>query len=124
MRILRAIGLAWGSVCLASAALADASAYQGLYRPTGAAFADWDCTRVGAPGGALQVTPELIRGVESRCELHNPAQINGMNATLFDAQCAGEGSEWQERVLLMRHEDGIYYIRDGIVAEWRRCPGA
>ena len=38
-----------------SAAMADTSIYDGLYRPFGSEFESWDCKSVGIDGGAMEI---------------------------------------------------------------------
>jgi hypothetical protein len=44
-----------------------------------------------------------------------------MNATLYDAQCSGEGLVSRERMMLMISDRGILLIRDGFASELKRC---
>jgi hypothetical protein len=95
--------------------------FGGLYKPRGAEFANWDCETVGQDGGAISINGYEMRGVESFCSLTNPVRVNGMSAMLFDAECAGDGGEWKERIMLMVADFGVYYITDKFVAEWQNC---
>ena len=105
-----------------SGALADASRFAGAYKPAGPQFSSWDCVSIGQDGGALLVTPDTFVGVETQCKLRRPVAVNGMNATLFDAECAGEGYEWVERIMFMLSDEGrLFYVRDGFAGEWVRC---
>jgi hypothetical protein len=101
--------------------LALATPYDGLYRPNYDFAASWDCTSVGMEGGALAIEGDRLIGVESACELGAPVEVRGMNAVLYDATCEGEGEAYEERVMLMAHDFGVYVIRDGIVADWLSC---
>ncbi len=98
-----------------------AGSLDGKYRPAGEEYSGWDCKNIGSDGGALAIEGNVIFGVESACTLNNPVNVNGMNAVLYDAQCAGEGYEWSERVMLMETDRGVYNITDKFVAEWQRC---
>lgn len=100
---------------------ATSGPYDGLYVPEGM---NWSCRadQLGMDGGALAFRGDELVGVENYCKLTQPTQVRGMNAVLFDAVCSGEGEEYTERVMLMPHfQNGIYIIRDGGVADWRRC---
>lgn len=100
---------------------AIADRFDGKYRPVGDEFARWDCHTVGRDGGALAIQNDVFFGVESRCDLSSPVNVNGMNAVLYDAKCSGEGYEWSERVMFMASEKGVYYITKQFVAEWQSC---
>lgn len=100
---------------------AQSNAYGGLYKPRGAEFAHWDCETIGQDGGAISINGGELWGVESFCSLNNPVGVNGMSATLYDAECSGEGYEWNQRVMLMVAEFGVYFITDKSVAEWQNC---
>ncbi|SMH57977.1 hypothetical protein [Maritimibacter sp. HL-12] len=101
--------------------LAFATPYDGLYRPNYDFAATWDCTDVGMEGGALAIEGDRLFGVENICELAEPVELRGMNAVLYDATCDGEGTRYEERVMLMAHDFGVYVIRDGQVADWLSC---
>ena len=105
----------------ATSVLADTSVFDGLYKPRGSEFESWDCKTVGSDGGAMSIDNNILRGVESYCSLNNPVNVNGMNAVLFDADCAGEGYEWTDRVMFMSADFGVYYITDKFVSEWQSC---
>lgn len=101
--------------------LGFATPYDGIYRPN-YDFADsWDCRSVGQDGGALAIEADRLLGVENTCQLTAPVEVRDMNAVLYDAQCAGEGESYSERLMLMAHDFGVYVIRDGIVLDWIRC---
>jgi len=112
------------ATCVALAATnlaAQSNSFDGLYKPRGADYANWDCRTVGQDSGAIEIQNYEIWGVESLCRLNNPIPVNGMSAVLFDAECAGEGYEWTERVMLMSADFGVYHITDSFVAEWQNC---
>ena len=44
-----------------------------------------------------------------------------MQATIFNAMCSGEGESYSQRMILMKHDQGIYVITDGHVADWTYC---
>ena len=105
----------------ASGVQAQALRLDGLYKPRGPEFAGWDCTSVGADGGAIEIRNLELQGVESFCRMTNPVRVTGMDALLFDMECAGEGAEWDERAMFLAADFGLYYIENGFVAEWERC---
>ena len=106
---------------LGLAAPALATPYDGLYRPNYDFAASWDCETVGMEGGALAIEGDVLTGVETRCTLGDPVEVRDMNAVLYDADCAGEGESYSERVMLLAHEFGVYVIRDGLVLDWLAC---
>lgn len=108
-----------GFVLAALLAAGPALAYDGLYVPEGAT--DWDCQSVGQMGGALAVQDDKLFGVENTCALTNPVPVRGMDATLFDAECSGEGMTSSERVLLMSSPEGLIVLRNGFAVLWTRC---
>ncbi|MGH1415523.1 MAG: hypothetical protein ACRBB0_18690 [Pelagimonas sp.] len=110
------VGLAIG---LAPAA--SAGPYDGLYYPEGQAE-NWDCQRVGADGGAISVQDNSFEGVENRCTLTEPVAVRGMNATLYDAKCNGEGMTYEHRMMLLSSPPGLTIIRDGYASYFERCP--
>ncbi|MEX0281235.1 MAG: hypothetical protein AB3N13_08620 [Arenibacterium sp.] len=101
---------------------ASATPFDGLYAPSDS-FGMWSCQAmdIGADVGAVGILEGYLQGVENACELTNPTNVRGMDAILYDANCSGEGETYSHRVMLMRHDEGIYVIQDGYVAEWRRC---
>lgn len=105
---------------LATPALA-AGPYDGLYRPDQPWATGWDCRSVGSDGGALAIRDGALFGVESRCALTAPVPVRGMNATLYDALCTGEGETWSNRVMILATETGVVVIQDGFANPLRRC---
>ncbi|MFN7002383.1 MAG: hypothetical protein ACK4NW_02995 [Roseinatronobacter sp.] len=93
-------------VFAAGAAQADTTRYDGTYAIDPLAR---DCV-VGqgdVPGAAFRIENGRFFGVESVCRLANPTNIRDMEAAmLFDLQCSGEGTEWSDRILLMKLDDG------------------
>jgi hypothetical protein len=108
------------SALLAAPALAGP--YDGLYRPDYPEFSGWDCTSVGSDGGALAIQDDILHGVENQCQLTNPVVVNGMDATLYDAVCAGEGEESTYRLMILRLPEGVALIQDGFVNPLKSCP--
>jgi hypothetical protein len=112
------------AICIAmsaTTAAAQSDSFDGVYKPIGAEFGTWDCKAVGQDGGAVAIQDGKLLGVEMTCALKSPSPVDGMSAILFDAECAGEGYEWTEPVMLMDADFGIYYITDSFVAEWQSC---
>ncbi len=107
------------AVFVATPALAGP--YDGTYRPDADWAAGWDCQSVGMDGGALAVQGGTFYGVESACRLTNPVPVRDMAATLYDAQCSGEGETYGYRLMLMTTPGGIAVIRDGVVLALKRC---
>ena len=107
-------------VLLAAPALAGP--YDGLYRPDYPGYEHWDCTSVGSDGGALAIQDDILHGVESQCRLTNPVQVTGMDAVLYDAECAGEGEEYSYRLMILRLPEGVALIQDGFVNPLKACP--
>ena len=103
-----------------SAAWAE-SPYDGLYVATG--VEGWTCEpgEVGMEFGALAIEDGVLKGLENTCQLTNPTQVRGMVATLYDANCTGEGETYSYRLMLMKSDNGVYVIDDGYVAEWTLC---
>ena len=67
------------------------------------------------------IRDSIYTGVENQCRLTNPVQVTGMDAVLYDAECAGEGETYSYRLMLMRLPDGIAVIQDGSVSELLTC---
>ncbi len=100
---------------------AMATDYDGIFRPSIAAAANWNCRDLGMDGGALAIQGNRFIGVENACTLEKPININGMEATIYNASCSGEGESYSLRMILMKHDRGIYVITDGQIADWVYC---
>ncbi|SPF79258.1 hypothetical protein ALP8811_03197 [Aliiroseovarius pelagivivens] len=107
----------YGIIAMLLAGPAFAGPFDGTYGLEG-----WSCGEVGMDGGALAIRDGIFYGVESRCDLTNPVDIRGMNATLYDAECAGEGEVYGYRMMVMKTQEGINIINDGWVTQLRSCP--
>lgn len=106
---------------LAPLALA-AGPFDGLYRPNYDWAKSWDCKTVGMDGGALEIRGDRLSGVENTCTLTDPVEVRDMAAVLYDESCVGEGTTGATgRVMIMRHDFGVYVITDGLVLDWLRC---
>lgn len=75
---------------------------QGLYRLN----ATWDCETLGSDGGAVAIAGDVFIGVESRCQLGNGRAVGSYGAAIFDVQCEGEGTTWDDEYILRRDEWG------------------
>ncbi len=109
---------------IATTSAAFATPYEGVYRPASAAAQTWTCRSVdvGMDGGAVAIQGDRLRGVENNCLLTNPVDVRGMSATLYDAECSGEGETYTERLMLMKgYDGGVVVIRDGWASDWARC---
>lgn len=97
---------------------------EGAYLPPAPEAARFSCDgQWGLIGGRLGIRDGQLIGLENACTLTDPVEVRGMDAMLFDTQCAGEGVEYDGgRVMLMATRAGIAIIRDGSVVEWTRCP--
>ena len=102
-------------------ATSHAGQFDGLYAPTGM---QWSCNHaeIGMDGGAFRIERDNLNGVENHCRLSQPTAIRDMDAVLYDATCASEGSEYSFRLMLLRKPGGVYVISDGAVADWSLCP--
>lgn len=99
-----------------------------LTAPVSAAPADgvydgFDCE---APVSDQRVTLQGDRIVyyESSCRLTDPRSVEGWeNATLYWANCRGEGQDWRERTLLMTRMGGdLVVIGNGWAERYAPCP--
>jgi hypothetical protein len=96
--------------------------FEGVYLPVNADPTKWDCQNIGFEGGAVAIEGNWLIDIENACELTNPTRVIGMKAFLYDGQCAAEGEEYSERIMLMAQEAGrIFVIRDGSVNMWKSC---
>lgn len=98
-----------------------AGPFDGRYRPNYDWAESWDCQSVGREGGALEVAGELFHGLDGACTLSDPVEVRGMVGVLYDLTCPGADSETETRIMLLRHDFGIYAISDGLVLDWLRC---
>ncbi|WP_322895773.1 MULTISPECIES: hypothetical protein [unclassified Yoonia] len=109
------------AIMICSVALAD-TPFEEVYLPLKADPATWDCQNIGFEGGAVAIEGNWLIDVENACELTNPTDVRGMNAILYDGQCAAEGEEYVERIMLMEQaHGGVFVIRDASVDLWKPC---
>ena len=84
-----------------------------------------ECTSVhaGDPGGpnVMVIRNNELIGLEWACQLTEPVRVNGMNAVLYNGICAVEGTEYTERLMLMKSDHGVYLIQDGYALDLIRC---
>ena len=116
--------LIFASVCFllaATIASSQSKPFGGLYRPSGDAFAHWDCETVGQDGGAILINGDELWETESFCALENPVRVTGLDATLFDAECRGPSGSWSERIMLMVADEGVFFVTNRFVTEWKNC---
>ena len=92
--------------------------YDGFYSTKNSSC---DQNLVGMDGGPYKIEDNVFWGTEMGCELKNPVSVRGINATLYDGKCSGEGKQWEGRYLIMESETGVYWIQSGYVIELTRC---
>ena len=102
---------------LPSAAAYAAGPFDGTFRPNHDSTIHWDCTSIGQDGGAMSIRGNELVGTEWGCLLTDPVRVRGMNALLYNGVCASEGTEYSERIMLMKSEHGVYVIGDGYVLD-------
>jgi hypothetical protein len=108
-----------GGVLLCLATTASAAGFDGEYR----AAPDWDCQRVGEPGGAISLRDNRLRGIDSTCHIVDQRRVSGMSAVIADVVCGTVAGVLNERRILMRTADGgLVMLRDGEVVQYERCP--
>jgi len=101
---------------------AGAGDYDGIYRPQGNWAQGWDCENIGMDGGAIAIRDGRLEGVESLCSLDNPTPVRGLQATLYDAECAAEGDLYSYRIMIMRTANGIATVQlGGVVSHFEYC---
>ncbi|GAB4271782.1 MAG: hypothetical protein Kow0013_24810 [Pararhodobacter sp.] len=65
-----------------------------------------------------------MTGLETACTMTNPVAVRGLNATLFDMNCAGEGETSSDRMMPMSDRDGASVrVTDGQTFVSPRCTG-
>jgi hypothetical protein len=91
---------------------ANATPYDGLYRPD-AAWADyWNCKTIGLDGGAMSIAGNVFTAVENQCTLTNPTAIRDMDATLYDVVCSAEGDDYFYRMMILKTDTGVTIIHN------------
>lgn len=93
----------------------------GLYKPRGAEFSNWDCKSVGEDRGAISISGNVLTLTEEACTLSNPTSVDGTAAVSFDAACAVEGTEYEAKVSLQKTNFGVVFGGDGFFEEWESC---
>lgn len=73
--------------------------------------------------GAMTLAGATITFYESACRLSNPGPLAGFDeAVMYDANCAGEGEIWQEKMLLMPAlGGGLVVVTPGWANVYERC---
>jgi len=97
--------------------------------PAGAAdmYGVWDADRAACERAQsesrITITRDGISFWESRCAIRGRAPLEVGDAQHVEAACAGEGTEWRIRLLLMpTAEDGLLLFYDnGVWADYVRC---
>lgn len=110
-----------GALTLTLALMAGGASAQSPYDGTWT-YLDASSCRPGSDA-VVRVTGSEIRYYESLCRLSNPVPVRDMGATLYDADCAGEGETWQHRLMLMRTEEGqLLHLTPGRAQLLNACP--
>lgn len=93
-----------------------------LAAPANGVYDGFDCA---APVSDQRVTlwNDKLVYYETSCRLSMPQPVSGMaDATLYWADCRGEGQEWRERTLLMTRMGGdLIIVGDGWSDRYRPC---
>jgi len=100
----------------------SAGPFDGTYRQA----ANAECGLVGVDGRALEIRDNVFYGVESRCEMTRPVNVDRMDAVFYTLECTGDGGAWLERVIMMNaaDSDDLFMIWDGYAFRYARCPEA
>ena len=72
----------------------------------------------------MAIEGDVFKGVENQCRLTNPVPVTGMDAMLYDADCAGEGETYSYRLMILRVPGGLAVIEDGTVNLLKSCEPA
>lgn len=99
--------------------LAASTPYDGIYKP----FEGATCDVTGEDGGALEIKDGIFYGVEVQCRMTRPVNVVDMDATLYTMQCSGEGQNWAERAMVMRHanDTDVIMLWDGYAFVYEAC---
>ena len=103
------------------AAAHAAGPFEGVFRPNHDSAAHWNCTDIGMANGAISIQDNVLIATETYCELTDPVRVNGMNAVLYNGICASEGTEYSERIMLMKNDHGVYVIWHGYALDLIHC---
>ncbi len=101
--------------------VANATPYDGLYRPDAQWAETWDCKTIGLDGGAMSIAGDIYTSVENQCTLTKPTAIRDMDATLYDAECSAEGDDYFYRLMILETDTGVTIISNGYAAAWKSC---
>lgn len=76
-----------------------------------------------ASDSVVRIAGDELRYWESGCRLSNPTAVRGLDATLYDADCAGEGETWQTRLMLALTPEGqLLHLNQSGAALLTACP--
>jgi len=91
--------------------------------PADGVYDSFDCA-VAVSDRRVTFQGNRISYYESSCLLTEAMSVEGWgDATLFWAECAGEGQEWRERTLLMTRLSGdLIVVGDGWSERYALCP--
>lgn len=87
---------------------------------------NWSCNHLAEEdghGASLSVEGLVLFNSGGSCQLTNPTSIRGMDATLFDGDCWGEGENYKYSIILMKdhRDDGIVTISNGYSTKLKNC---
>ncbi|MBQ0750193.1 MAG: hypothetical protein KBT70_08320 [Roseovarius sp.] len=90
--------------------------------PVDGVYDGFDCTAPVSDQRVMIQGDQLIY-YESSCRLTDPQTVEGWEgATLYWANCRGEGQDWRERTLLMTRMGGdLIVIGDGWAERYAPC---
>jgi hypothetical protein len=107
------------AVAIALGPAAAADEYDGRYLIT----PDASCSAPDSAPGLLRIEDGVLHGAESVCRMTQPVAVRGMDATLYDMVCTGEGLAWRERAMLMHGAEGeLVLLWDGYAFAYPACP--
>ncbi|MCB1390086.1 MAG: hypothetical protein KDK12_13235 [Rhodobacteraceae bacterium] len=110
------------ALAIALLLLAPAARAQSLYDGAWTFLGIASCNP--ASDAVVRIQGNRMRYWESGCELSNPVPVNGLDATLYDARCSGEGEEWQTRMMLMLTPEGtLLHVNRYNAQVLTACPG-
>lgn len=73
--------------------------------------------------GAVVIKEGVFSGVEMSCRMKRPVSVRGLNGTLYDMECSGEGLDFGFRTFFMLlNKDELLMARPGSSNVRKRCP--
>jgi hypothetical protein len=93
--------------------------FDGLFRPKGEEFSNWNCESIGQDGGAYSISGLKVILTEEVCTLSNPIKMS--EYMIFDAKCEFEGFKRNIQIGIKRAEFGAILEIGGVRAEWQNC---